>query len=902
MEFCDLYDVEELSPQGPHPFWAKLGPEGSGTWHSIEHHAADVAACTRALLEETLLGQRLARAAGVRSLHPGQVDRLCALAAFHDIGKFNLGFQNRALPGRSPRLGHVGPALALLDFNHGIPETYRLDEAMDLDTHLDWGTANIGFDLLVATLGHHGRRIRPSEAGRVSRSIWASRGGCDPFAGIERLASQVRNWFPDAYGADVPPFPDRPELAHAFNGLLTLADWLGSDDRPDFFPLANGRFEQRYGWALQRARRLLDALGVRVKELRSGLPSPRIGMLLESDWEPRPVQEQVFALPTDHSPSLVILEAETGAGKTEAAMGRFLRLFQAGKVDGMYFALPTRTAATQIHRRVHEMVSRLDLPRPLPVVLAVPGYIQVDAVRGTRPDPEHPQLPRFEVLWPDDERERYRFRGWAAEHPKRFLAASIAVGTIDQALLSVLQVRHSHLRATALSRQLLVVDEVHASDAYMTRLTEALLDRHLSLGGHALLMSATLGSSARHRLLDSAFAQPSSSTGPDLDQASRVPYPAVFYRPSEDRPQEHPVRDDITLARRIYPRLVPLACQPERIAERALAAAADGARVLVIRNKVDDCVATQRALEETAALGDRTHLLFCCAGQPAPHHSRYARPDRLRLDARIEQVFGKDRSGPGCVAVATQTVQQSLDIDADLMLSDLCPIDVLLQRAGRLHRHRRQDRPPGCQRARLEILVPEERDFAGWIHKNGEGRGPHGYGTVYEDLRVLDATWSLLEGLQEVRIPQDCRRLVERGTHPKVLSARPRQDGGAWTEHEQRVKAARFNREQVARLGVESWTIPWATGTQPAMTRDAEQRHTTRLGTRDRLARFDPPVPGAFAEAITAIPVPGWLLGEADPSEELPVEVESQSDHFVKFLLGKTVFQYDRLGLRPGAD
>ncbi|MDB4914145.1 MAG: CRISPR-associated helicase/endonuclease Cas3, partial [Gemmatimonadetes bacterium] len=190
-------------------------------------------------------------------------------------------------------------------------------------------------------------------------------------------------------------------------------------------------------------------------------------------------------LPRDEESSITILESETGSGKTEAALARFVTLFSAGKVDGLYFALPTRTAATQMHKRVFDATA-MAFTEPPPVILAVPGYLRVDDTEGRRHE-----LARFDVLWPDA--ERFRYRGWAAEGPKRYLAGCIVVGTVDQVLLSSLRVGHAHMRATSLMRMLLVVDEVHASDAYMTRILEDVLARHRRAGGHALLLSATLG-------------------------------------------------------------------------------------------------------------------------------------------------------------------------------------------------------------------------------------------------------------------------------------------------------------------------------------------------------------------------------------------------------------------------
>ena len=208
---------------------------------------------------------------------------------------------------------------------------------------------------------------------------------------------------------------------------------------------------------------------------------------------PNAIQRQAALetpLETPLEEQLVIIESETGSGKTEAALWRFARMFQAEKVDGLYFALPTRAAASQLHRRVKDFTTRLfpDGDRPA-VVLAVPGY---DAGPGVGPV----ALPNYDL---DAAGHSESEKPWAAESPKRYLAAQIAVGTVDQAMLGALQVKHAHLRASCLARNLLVVDEVHASDTYMTEIIRALLNAHTGSGGYALLMSATLGSEARQR-------------------------------------------------------------------------------------------------------------------------------------------------------------------------------------------------------------------------------------------------------------------------------------------------------------------------------------------------------------------------------------------------------------------
>lgn len=232
-----------------------------------------------------------------------------------------------------------------------------------------------------------------------------------------------------------------------------LADWLGSHRA--FFPFSNGHDPDRMAFARQAARKAVAAVGLAVAKTRAAVRVAQAPFARMFPFVPNPMQDAVGSLTGSR---LAIIEAETGSGKTEAALWRFKQLFADGEVDGLYFALPTRIAATQIHRRVCDAVARLwpDDGRPR-ALLAVPGYVKVDdaEARGI--------LPGFEVLWADKPDEAEAHRRWAAENPKRFLAAQIAVGTIDQALLSNLQVRHAHLRSAALLRHLLVVDEVHAS-------------------------------------------------------------------------------------------------------------------------------------------------------------------------------------------------------------------------------------------------------------------------------------------------------------------------------------------------------------------------------------------------------------------------------------------------------
>ena len=326
-----------------------------------------------------------------------------------------------------------------------------------------------------------------------------------------------------------------------------------------------------------------------------------------------------------------------------------------------------------------------------------------------------------------------RLRGvprWAAERLKRFLAAPVAVGTIDQALLGAVAVKHAQMRCFCLLRSLLVVDEVHASDTYMERLLVNLLEQHCNAGGEALLLSATLGGAARTRLLLGRGRKAKKAT-PRPDDAAAAPYPALSWVEGERIVMAGKASRGTSKTVAVEPSLA--IAKPEEVARLALDAAEGGAKVLVVRNTVRDAVATVRALH---GIAPDHPALFRLDGLATLHHGRFARPDRWRLDRAVEAALGKTGAEHPLILVGTQTLEQSLDIDADLLIADLAPIDVLLQRIGRLHRHVRR-RPAGFESARAFVLTPI--DFDASLATVGRERisGPHGLGSVYEQSPVF---------------------------------------------------------------------------------------------------------------------------------------------------------------------
>lgn len=883
--------------QGPPTgFWAKLDEAEDGSiraWHPLVDHAADVASCCEAILTGTLLGNRLARVGGLNQLSSVQIARLCFLSALHDLGKINLGFQAKSESSAQSRAGHVMPILALFA-ETGYEASRRLLEVLPIEELVSWTMdENAAAGLLFATFCHHGQPYRIEAAGPHDPKIWRPTPERDPYEEASRLVDAAFDWFPEARsgnGDSSDLLPRSAAFQHAYNGLLTLADWLGSDEER-FFPFSTEDGGARIAFARERAADALQWIGLDARSARTslGLHAPTFSSVCPH--EPRNAQRAIVDLSVPGDASLTILEAETGSGKTEAALARYLRLFHAGEVDGLYFALPTRAAAKQIHRRVLEAV-RMAFPsedcRP-PVVLAVPGYIRVDEAKGSRTDEEGRRLPNFNVLWEDSPSGRLRDRRWAGEAPKRYLAGSVVVGTVDQALLSSLMVRHCHLRATSLLRHLLVVDEVHASDPYMTKLLEEVLRFHLSAGGHGLLMSATLGSSARCRYL--RIVDPSRSRAESLEAALARPYPSVEHLGRSGAPVLAGPEADCP-PKQIRIQLEPWITEEERIVALALEAARDGARVLVLRNTVADCLATQEALER-AVDGDLEPPLFEVRGRFAPHHSRFAAADRLLLDDAIVSAFGEDRPFDGCVAVTTQTVEQSLDIDADLLITDLAPMDVLLQRAGRLHRHTREVRPPAYEKPHLVVLTPADRDLGKRLKSNGKAGGRHGLGSVYEDLRVIEATWSCLERHGIIEIPAMNRELVERTTHPDALEAIVDSLGGPWKMHQSHIIGSILAEGRIASLNLIDRDTPFGELAFPS--KEVAGKIRSRLGAEDRVVHFPEPVVGPFGEEIAKLTIPEHQVRNT-PLESEPEDLV-QADGSVTFRLGSIGFRYDRCGL-----
>jgi len=733
------------------PLWAKVGDDPT-RYHPLLAHSADVASVLELLLRPPSPFLRpLQRAAGT-PLSNSHRRQLVYLAALHDLGKTNHGFQEklREKPTkRWPRTGHVKVVVESAQLTT-IPRIFReIFKPMP-------GPIETQMDQFYTHICHHGRpwQVAPGRAPDHLEVLWQAdrASGRDPVLGIRGLIAQAREWS-GLRPREHDKLPWTSAFSHLMAGMITLADWIGSTE--EWFPFEPGAEEdpERY-WSTAKARaeNACRQLGLLVPPEVVNKQGPellnQLFPRLFSRYDPTPLQKTLATVDLPSPGTRMVVESETGSGKTEAALTLYARLRAEGLASGLVFALPTRATSTAMYERVQRFVEEMYPVQAPSVALAIGG-------RNPETYSSSP-VPTNEGSMHEDDRTPDEVSSWATEHHKRFLAAEVVIGTVDQVLLAGLPVRHAHLRLALLSRHLLVVDELHSYDRYMRRVLRNLLDLFGEIGGISVFLSATLSDAGK---LDLARG---SVTPLDWDEAIGAPYPLVSVSDSRDsgwRPLSREAvseSDDDTK---------PLSWQLAPDAEALDAArhgARSGARVLYLVNTVGDAVELVSRLGE----GEESSLLWRppSATGPVPYHSRFAPPDREVLDRAVIEHFGRgggNEGDPGYILVSTQVAEQSLDVDFDLLVSHLAPIDVLLQRLGRTHRHTERSRPTGYGEPRAIVMTPDD-GLASYLKG---GRGPHGWGTVYENLADLELTRRAVERHPQVVLPRDNRLLVEAVYH-----------------------------------------------------------------------------------------------------------------------------------------
>lgn len=532
-------------------------------------------------------------------------------------------------------------------------------------------------------------------------------------------------------GNDWPEIGSVPQ-ARLLAGLTSVSDWIGSGP---FFENPATPWEGNIS-------RALDDAGFIPPTYQPGLSFQQV-----FGFAPHQAQQQLIDAVT--TPGVYVLEAPMGLGKTEAALYAAYRMLDSGLASGIYFALPTQLTSNKIFERFNRFL----------------GNILAKVC-------QHRSLLLHGKAWlsKTEMGEEGRPGGAWFNHAKRGLLAPFAVGTIDQALMAAMNVKHGFVRAFGLAGKVVILDEIHTYDAYTGTLLDALVKLLRSLHCTVIILSATLNQDRRQQLL-----------GADL---SSDDYPLITAVPVLGALVELPV--PVGNGQTVAVRLLE---QDQLAVDEVLLRAEQGQQVLWIENTVSE--AQQRYLDVAARaseLGIGCGLL----------HSRYTADDRQRIEDDWVTLFGKqgwvERPKQGRILIGTQVLEQSLDIDADFLVSRFAPSDMLLQRLGRLWRHAETPRaaPAVCE---AWLLAPKIEPA---IATPAQAFGSSAF--VYSPY-VLCRSLEVWQSRKALKLPQDIRPVIE-----QTYAQRPEQDAMAQWLHEldngTRWRIGRNAMQQLARVGL----------------------------------------------------------------------------------------------------
>jgi CRISPR-associated endonuclease/helicase Cas3 len=717
----------------------------------LAYHCLDVAACGQELLSRQSVWLR--QLAAISDLtEETLLPWLLFLLAIHDIGKFANGFQQKREDLQEQLQG--GKTAVGGDERHDtlgyVLGMEKLPAWLDRPELAQRGGLALR-PWLASVTGHHGRP--PKNDGSIAlilRNHFPAPVLDDAGQFVREAAALfLRDGFPDAI-AMRGAAENAKRATWLLAGLAVAADWLGSNTR--WFGYREPSHDLEGYWnvvALPQARKavlesgLVPASSAAFQDIHTLFPRIRAAT---------PLQAWAEKTPIDEGPQIFVIEELTGGGKTEAALTLAARLMATGQGQGLYLALPTMATADAMFDRLRREDDQDGLANWRRFFADDSAQLML-AHSADRLKLRLEEKNRRDAGYPKGEEisASRHCTAWLADSRKKALLADFGIGTVDQAFLSVLPVRHQSLRLLGLASKVLIVDEVHACDCYMGELLARLLRFHAALGGSAILLSATLPESHRARYLE-AFAEGAGFTPPE--PASRS-YPLTCQW-SATRWEELPHAAREESARAVA---VQVLGDEAEVFARLKQTLAEGGCAVWIRNSVADAVETwlqwQRENPEYPA------TLF---------HARFALKDRLDIGAKVLQAFGPDstpETRSGKLIIATQVIEQSLDADFDDMVTDLAPIDSIIQRTGRLQRHCRdahgtrlheKDAVDERGGARLGVLMPDPAADAdkGWI-----GAVLPKTGKVYPDHGKLWLTADWLKENQGFKLPEQARKMIE---------------------------------------------------------------------------------------------------------------------------------------------
>ncbi|MFV0405659.1 MAG: CRISPR-associated helicase Cas3' [Propioniciclava sp.] len=751
--------------------WGKTDPKHS-TWLPLVHHLSDAADMADILWSEWLADSIVARLSYLFGGKDTAHGIVILLAGVHDLGKCAPAFQGKA--DRIPGYGFLAQDLRNRGFDvpplgprptpHGLLGQMAVADLLRQDgvTKL---AAN-GFSQIIGA--HHGTPADRSAAGRVpprdlGSGLWHATRTEIWQAAVKRSGLEQLG---EVLSEEIPPWAQVQ-----LNAVVVMADWMSSNI--DLFPHTRSP---------DRLHAALEALDL-PERWRPSVPHDPPENLLHGRFPhlagltPQPLQQAaVEAAQALNQSALLIFEAPMGSGKTEAALLASEIIAASQGVGGTFVALPTMATANPMFSRVAAWLRRVAGSSRTALSLAhskaalQPEFRELSRGRFVSiTDDEPPGQLREGGTEPSTE---VYVAGWFRGRRRAALATHV-VGTIDQALFGSLRAKHAMLRQLALVSKVVVLDEVHAADDFMSVF---LTDVLAWLGHHqvpVLLLSATLPPAQRKELATAyASGWVGRPTGLELPASGGYPRLTVVTSQADDWPVTQP---------------------NEPASQVVLSALDDGLDTLLslLRAKLTDggcagviCSTVARAQERYA------YLKSADIGEVMLIHSKFVAPHRADRESELVARLGPRGDRPNrIIVVGTQVLEQSLDIDFDVLVSDVAPMDLLMQRVGRLHRH------PG--RARPDPVSTAQCFLVGLAHNTTPPEIDRGVAVVYGTWPVWSCVATLGPLPVTLALPHDIPSLV--ATAYDEDRAAPTEWGSAWTDALQRHQDTRSDRRRKAR-------------------------------------------------------------------------------------------------------
>lgn len=856
-------------------FWAKSNKEATGTL-SVLQHAADTSGIISYVAERLIAPSTLQLLE--KSFEPVPLLTVLQFAAWsHDVGKISAYFSPKvpALHHRVSRRGyradHITPVM-LSSHPHTL---------VGADAIKSWLQPSLNRRALRKTGwinvigGHHGTFPENGWSRRFLESIeeenWKSARRSFLDAGTKHLAltsSEVERLKAVQWTA---------QSQVLVTGLIIASDWVASNEY--FFPYDTESYDDSRIGHKERQERAKSRVSF------GGVWKPTSDMSdknfvrrfsLPDGGTPRNIQRTgIDVAQKQMHPGLHVIESETGSGKTETALAMADILAEKFGFNGVYFAQPTRVTSDAMFDRVAQWLSNTDVTDDSISMILAHGKAELND--------SYQEISRNGVptsIFDEDQNRQtiIEAHSWFRGR-KTGLLAPIVVGTIDQLLFAALRSKHLALRHLGLSNKVVIIDEVHAADAYMRVYLKRILEWLGSYGVPVIALSATQPPQIREELLSAYW---NGATGPatlelnePIDSSNR--YPRITTVDESGITEDFPRSDGN--ARDVNIEFLPGSI--DQIAEAVVGNAQTDGCIAVICDTVSRA---QHLYDIIAEQLDDVVLL----------HSRFLTSDRMKLEATLVKKLGRhgeDRPRR-LVVVSTQILEQGLDIDFDLMYSDAAPVDLLIQRIGRLHRH-----------PELMQLRPDDKKTARFIVTGSDVPNPGSTGpsfpkgivSVYRLAPLLRTTAVLAEHLQTsfgtIRIPDDVASLVNRAYDPELEA--PKEWREEWVKAEAKEDEFLWMQKQSAEefcIGppfssdtLETWSGGMSIAEEArgvAQVRDADesfevivvQRRDGRIYPLPGQEHEDMPVDGtveidnliAKSLARCTVRLPGWVVKDED--------------------------------------